>query len=83
MNTTRTRHQKGTPHSGSRYNRYWAIRIRRINGPEWRAYVAKGFDEAVRKAEHVNGCQEVLKVHELTRDEYLKAVANLEKGAVK
>ncbi len=71
------------PAAGSRYSKYYALRIRRLAGPEWRVFVAKGYDEAVTKAEHINGCLEVLKCHEITREQYLNAIENLKKGAVK
>ena len=83
MNTTRTRHQRREPAANARYNKYYAIRIRKISGLEWCAFVSKGYDEAIRKAENRQGCLEVVEVHPLTREEYLVAVENLKKGAVK
>ena len=80
MNTTRTRHPSAAPAAGSRYSKYYALRIRRLAGPEWRVFVAKGYDEAMRKAENVQGCLEVTEIHEVTREEYLNAIDNINKG---
>jgi hypothetical protein len=56
------------------------MRIRRLAGREWRAFVAKGYDEAMRKAENVQGCLEVTEIHEVSREEYLNAIDNINKG---
>ena len=83
MNTTRTRYQNRPPAAKSRYSHYYAMRIRKVAGQEWRVFVCNGYAEAMRKAEHIEGCLEVVEVYSLTREDYLVAVANLKKGAVK
>jgi len=79
MSHTKTR----KPAAETRWARYYAIRIRKNDGLHWKVYVSKGYEDALRKAEHADGCIEVTEVHQLTREEYLKAIDNLKKGAVK
>jgi hypothetical protein len=83
MNTTKTKQPPRPPAARATYSHYYALRIRKASGLEWRVFVCNGYAEAMRKAEHVEGCLEVVEVHPLTREEYLVAVERLKKGAVK
>lgn len=83
MNSTRTKHQLRPPAARSRYSHYYAMRLRKTTGLEWRVFVCNGYAEAMRKAAHVEGCLEVVAAHELSREEYLVAVDRLKKGVVK
>jgi hypothetical protein len=84
MNTTRTKHQRTRgPAAESRYTQYWAVRIRKRNSREWCVFVARGVEDAIKKAEHREGCLEVLEAHDIKRHEYLIALDRLKRGVVK
>ena len=84
MNTTRTKHQRTRgPATASRYTQYWGVRIRKRDCREWCVFVARGIEDAAKKAEHRQGFIEILEAHELTRPEYLIALDRLKRGVVK
>jgi hypothetical protein len=83
MNITKTKQPPRPPAGRATYSHYYALRIRKVSGLEWRVFVCNGYAEAMRKAGHVEGCLEVVEAHDLTREEYLVAVDRLKKGVAK